>query len=79
VEKGLEPDEDEIEGAFGDLPEGERDPVRQRTFTLAEGQLDTVETAVEHAKEKTDTDHPVNSNENGNALAAVCEAYIKPD
>jgi len=79
VEKGLEPDEEEIEEAFGDLPDGERDPIRQRTFTLAEEQLDTVETAVERAKDDADTDHPVNSNENGNALAAVCEAYLRPD
>jgi len=79
VEKGLEPDEEEIEEAFGDLPDGERDPIRQRTFTLAEEQLDTVETAVERAKENADTDHPVNSNDNGNALAVVCEVYLHPD
>jgi len=79
VEKGLEPDEEEIEDAFGDLPDGERDPIRQRTFTLAEEQLETVETAVEQAKVDVDTEHPANSNENGNALAAVCEAYLRPD
>jgi len=79
VEKGLEPDEEEIEEAFGDLPDGDRDPIRQRTFTLAEEQLDTVETAIERAKENADTDHPVNSNQNGNAIAAVCEAYLRPD
>jgi len=79
VEKGVEPDEEEIEEAFDDLPDGERDPIRQRTFTLAEEQLDTVETAVERAKENAETDHPVNSNDNGNALAVVCEGYLRPD
>jgi len=79
VEKGLEPDEEVIEEAFGDLPDGGRDPIRQRTFTLAEEQLDTVETAVERAKENADTDHPVNTNDNGNALAVVCQEYLRPD
>jgi ParB-like chromosome segregation protein Spo0J len=79
IEKGIEPDEETIEDAFGDLPDGERDPIRQRTFTLAEGQVETVERAIEEAKEAEETDHPVNSNANGNAIAAVCESYLSPD
>jgi ParB-like chromosome segregation protein Spo0J len=79
VEQGLEPDEESIEEAFGELPDGERDPIRQRTFTLAEEQLETVEAAIERAKKSEDPSHPINSNDNGNALAVVCQSYLSPE
>lgn len=70
-------DDEDIAEAFGDLPDDERDPVQQRTFTLAEEQVKTVEEAIEVAKDAGEFPPSPNDNSNGNALARVARAYLK--
>jgi len=69
-------EDEDIEEAFGDLPDDGRDPIRQRTFTLSEDQLDTVEEALDVAKGMGEFPGGPNDNENGNALARVCSEFL---
>jgi len=73
----IEPDEQAIEEAFGELPDGGRDPIRQKTFTLAEEQVETVERALEKAKDMGEFPPGPNDNSNGNALARVCREFLE--
>jgi hypothetical protein len=62
--------------AMGALPEGDRAPFQQMTFTLADAQAEQVKqalTAAQHAGPFVDTG---NENSNGNALARICEKYL---
>jgi len=68
--------EDEWEDAFGDVPEGEKEPFQQKTFTLHDTQAETVDAAVQRAKDNDFTGTP-NENSNGNALALICEHYLQ--
>jgi len=70
-------EDEDIQEAFGDLPDEERDEIRQRTFTLSEGQLDTVEDALDTAKGMGEFPPGPNDNANGNAIARVCEEFLK--
>jgi ParB-like chromosome segregation protein Spo0J len=79
-------DESEIEslaGAFDvdaidapDLPEGDRQPFRQMTFTVHDEQHALVEQAMRKAKDDGGSDSSLNENSNGNALAHICKAYL---
>lgn len=71
-----DPSEDEWEDAFGDVPEGEKEPFQQKTFTLHDTQAETVDAAVQRAKDNDFTGTP-NENSNGNALALICEHYLQ--
>jgi len=71
-----DPSEDEWEDAFGDVPEGEKEPFQQKTFTLHDTQAETVDAAVQRAKDNDFTGTP-NENNNGNALALICEHYLQ--
>jgi len=70
-------DDEDIEEAFGDLPDGGRDPIRQKTFTLSEEQVETVEDALDAAKDMGDFPPGPNDNSNGNALARVCTEFME--
>ena len=70
-------DDEDIEEAFGDLPDGGRDPIRQKTFTLSEQQVDTVEDALDAAKDMGEFPPGPNDNSNGNALARVCTEFLE--
>lgn len=61
--------------AFGALPDGERAPFQQMTFTLHDEQVEQVKTALGAAKALGPFDSP-NENSNGNALARICEAFV---
>jgi len=69
-------DDEDIEEAFGELSDDGRDPIRQRTFTLSERQLETVEEALEVAKDMGEFAPGPNDNENGNAIARVAEKFL---
>jgi ParB-like chromosome segregation protein Spo0J len=58
------------------LPEGDRAPFQQMTFTLHDTQAETVHRAVAMAKAEGPFDGAPNDNSNGNALARICEAYL---
>ena len=70
-------DDEDIAEAFGELPDGERDEVRQRTFTLSEIQLEVVEEAIDVAKEQGPFGEGPNDNENGNAIHRIAEHYLE--
>lgn len=57
------------------LPDGEKGDYEQMTFTLHRDQAMTVRAAVEAAKDAGRGTSDLNENSNGNALAAICEAY----
>ena len=69
--------DEDIAEAFGDLPDGERDPIRQKTFTLSETQVETVESALETAKDMGEFPPGPNDNSNGNALARICSKFLE--
>ena len=64
---------DEIEPP--ELADGDREPFRQMTFTVHDSQFKVIEAAMKEAKANGGGDSLVNENSNGNALAAICEAY----
>ena len=70
------PSSDEWGDALGSLPDGDKAPFQQMTFTLHDDQALEVKEALEVAKKiGLFTDSP-NENSNGNALARVCEIFL---
>ena len=66
----------DIEDAFGRLPDEDRAPFQQMTFTLHDTQAEVVREALQVSKglgEFIDSD---NENSNGNALARICEMFV---
>lgn len=57
------------------LPSGEKGNLEQITFTLTNEQAETVRAALEQASEQ-DFSYSENTNKNGNAIHAICEAYV---
>jgi ParB-like chromosome segregation protein Spo0J len=64
------------QAGFPVLPEGDRAPYQQITFTLHDTQVAVVQAAVTAAKQRGPFDETVNANSNGNALARICETYL---
>jgi hypothetical protein len=62
--------------AFGALPDGDKQPFQQMTFTLHDSQAEVVRRALDAAKDAGDFDGSPNENSNGNALARIAEAYL---
>lgn len=62
--------------AFGALPDGDKPPFQQMTFTLHDSQAETVRRAIDAAKDAGDFDGSPNENSNGNALARIAEAFL---
>ena len=58
-----------------ELPDGDKEPFQQMTFTLHDEQAEQVRAAIDAAKGMGDFDSP-NENSNGNAIARVCEAFL---
>jgi len=59
-----------------ELPDGDRTPFRQMTFTIHDEQHELIEEAIAIAKKSGGGDSDVNENSNGNALAFICKVYI---
>ena len=57
-----------------ELPDGEKEPFRQMTFTLSDEQAEIVESAIKKAK-KNDFSDTGNENSNGNAIWWICNSY----
>jgi ParB-like chromosome segregation protein Spo0J len=64
------------EAGYPDLPEGDRAPYQQVTFTLHDDQVKLVAAAVKAAKAQGEFVDALNDNANGNALARICEQYL---
>ena len=58
---------------FG-LPDGDREPIQQMTFTLSDEQVEVVQQAIKKAK-LNDFGETGNDNSNGNALWWICSSY----
>ena len=69
-------DENDWTDAFGKLPDEDRAPFQQMTFTLHDVQVEVVKDAIRKAGKEGDFDDSENQNGNGNALAWICEAYL---
>lgn len=67
------PEDDAWGDAFGAVPDGGREPIQTMSFTLHDDQADVVRTALGLAG---NVDHHFNLNKNGNALWAICKAYL---
>jgi hypothetical protein len=75
-EIGMAPGDDEWADAFGALPDEDRAPFQQMTFTLHDDQVEQVKEAVRLSKALGDFVDSPNENSNGNGLARVCELFI---
>jgi len=70
-----QPADDEWGDAFGGLPDEDRQPFRQMTFTVHDEQHEQIEAALKAAKDAGPFDSP-NENSNGNALARLAETFL---
>ena len=73
---GLEFDEGEGVG-MPDLPDGDKEPFQQKTFTLHDEQAAVVDDAVTLARTSPLADTGLNENSNGNALALICQQWLE--
>lgn len=68
---------DDVEEIEIDLPSGDRDPIRNMTFTVSDEQHELVEKALKDAKLYSPIDPAgINENSNGNALYYICEVFL---
>ena len=64
------------EAGYPALPEWEKAPYQQVTFTLHDEQVKIVQAAVGLAKQQGEFTDGLNDNANGNGLARVCATYL---
>ena len=64
------------EDAFGSLPNEDRAPFQQMTFTLHDSQAEIIKDALTKAKHEGDFTGCENENSNGNSLWWICEQYL---
>ena len=60
-----------------DLPDGDKEPFQQKTFTLHDEQAAIVDDAVTLARTNPLVDTGLNENSNGNALALICQQWLE--
>lgn len=60
-----------------ELPDGDKEPFQQKTFTLHDEQAAIVDDAVTLARTNPLVDTGLNENSNGNALALICGEWLK--
>lgn len=61
--------------AFDGIPDEDKAPFQQMTFTVHDSQVEIINAALKKAKAAGDFIDSENQNSNGNALARICEAY----
>ena len=69
-------DENDWIDAFGKLPDEDRAPFQQMTFTLHDSQAEIIKDALTKAKHEGNFTESENENSNGNALWWICEQYL---
>lgn len=62
--------------AFDKLPDEDRSPFQQMTFTLHDSQVEVVKEAISLAIQGNDFSNGPNQNSNGNGLAHICGKFI---
>ena len=67
----------DIEAELPELPDGDRDPFQQKTFTLHDEQASVIDDAILKAKTSPLIDTGLNENSNGNAIAWICESWLE--
>ena len=67
----------DIEVELPELPDGDRDPFQQKTFTLHDEQAAIVDDAITLARTNPLADTGLNENSNGNALNLICEQWLE--
>ena len=60
-----------------DLPDGDKEPFQQKTFTLHDEQAAIVDDAITLARTNPTADTGLNENSNGNALALICAQWLE--
>ena len=60
-----------------DLPNGDKEPFQQKTFTLHDEQAQIVDDAITLARTNPLADTGLNENTNGNALALICREWLE--
>lgn len=60
-----------------ELSDEDRAPFQQKTFTLHDEQCEDVDSAIEIAKSLGHNQSSVNENSNGNAIAYICQHFIR--
>jgi hypothetical protein len=68
---------DDSEVEMPDLADGEKEPFQQKTFTLHDEQAAVVDEAIGLAKSSPLSSTGLNDNSNGNALALICEQWLR--
>lgn len=66
----------DIDAELPELPDGDRNPFQQKTFTLHDEQASLVDDAILKAKTSPLIDTGLNENSNGNAIAFICEQWL---
>lgn len=66
----------DIDAELPELPDGDRNPFQQKTFTLHDEQANLVDDAILKAKTSPLIDTGLNENSNGNAIAFICEQWL---
>ena len=74
--QALDFDEGEEVG-MPELPDGDKEPFQQKTFTLHDEQAAIVDDAVTLARTNPLVDTGINENSNGNALALICQQWLE--
>jgi hypothetical protein len=59
------------------LKAGDKEPYQQKTFTLHDEQAAIVDDAIMMARKDPLVDSNLNENSNGNALALICDQWLK--
>ncbi|HQV45039.1 MAG TPA: hypothetical protein PK478_01945 [Nitrospira sp.] len=72
----LQPCDDDWRDAFDSVPNGDKSPFEQMTFTVTGEQAEQIRRALGIAKSSAPFIDTGNENSNGNALARVCAAYV---
>ena len=65
------------ESIFPDLASGEKEPYQKKTFTLHDEQVAIIDDAVMLARTNPLSDSSLNDNSNGNAIAFICDDWLK--
>lgn len=66
----------DITTAFSKLPNKDRAPFQQMTFTVHDSQAEIIKEAMKLSKKMGDFIDTQNENSNGNAIARICETFI---
>jgi ParB family transcriptional regulator, chromosome partitioning protein len=69
--------DNDAESEMPALADGEKEPFQQKTFTLHDEQAAIVDDAVTLARTSPLADTGLNENSNGNALALICQQWLK--